>query len=776
MLSLRDPPTTDRLLDALPQGVYLTDGDGTLRDANGALLSILGLDSLDAVRGRRVDDFIVDPEQALARWNRLRHNGRSEALYLDIRTAAGQPRTVLDSCHAVAPPNTPDTRYVGFMLDVSDRPEAIAESRRLVAQMQEGVLIADNEHHIQAVNNRFCEMVGYGRDQLVGENSFELIFRDAATQSVLQQQIQRRRAGLSDQYEIQAVTRSKTPIWFLVGANPVCDHDGNVVGWMGIHTDITARKRVEAELAQLKAFFEHVLSVVPAQLAVLRADGRYLFVNAAFASDADLRSWLVGRTDRDYVARLGLHPSVAERREGELREAVHHKTMRQFEEMLEDPNGDTRHYVRCLNPSVTGAGEVTHVVSSAVDVTALKQAQEERRRLEQRLQEGQKLESLGQMAGGIAHDFNNLLVGIMGHAELALAEPPTDTPINEHLRHIEQAAHRGAELTNQMLAYSGKGTIIVQPLSVTTLVQDMKKLLESSTTRTARLDYLLAPNVPLIKADATQIRQVVLNLVTNASEAVGQDEGLITLRTGALDADRRYLSTTLPDGDLPAGRYAFIEVIDNGCGMDRQTKPKVFDPFFSTKFTGRGLGLAVVLGIVRGHGGAIKLTSRLDHGTAVRVLFPAVDDVEAVQSNGEGEGEGEGDHVIAWQGHGTVLVVDDDATVRNVAQRMLQRFGFEVVTAADGVEALAAYEKAPDAFALVLLDLTMPRLDGGATARRILQLNPRARIVLMSGYTGEELSTQFAGTGFSAFLQKPFRLGVVQQLLREVLEGGGDAG
>src|SRR5262249_16490473 len=248
--------------------------------------------------------------------------------------------------------------------------------------------------------------------------------------------------------------------------------------------------------------------------------------------------------------------------------------------------------------------------------------EEERRKVQVKLLHAQKLESLGVLSGGIAHDFNNLLVGILGNAGLALHELPENAPVRHTIAEIETAALRAAELTRQLLAYAGRGQSVVQRVSMAELVRDMANLLASAVGKTARLDYQLAEQVPRVEGDATQLRQVVMNLTSNAGEAIGGGSGTITLTTGEMQADRAYLAESQLGAGLSAGPYVFLEVKDDGHGMHPATLAKIFDPFFTTKFTGRGLGLAAVLGIVRAHKGAIRVSSAPGRGTTIRVLLP----------------------------------------------------------------------------------------------------------------------------------------------------------
>jgi signal transduction histidine kinase/CheY-like chemotaxis protein len=383
----------------------------------------------------------------------------------------------------------------------------------------------------------------------------------------------------------------------------------------------------------------------------------------------------------------------------------------------------------------------------------------ERERMERKLLETQKLESLGVLAGGVAHDFNNLLTGILGNASLIRMELPDHAPAQEMLGDVEKLAQRAADLCRQMLAFAGKGRFVVERLDLSALVEDSERLLHLSISKNAVLSFDLQKNIPPIQADATQLRQIVMNLVINASEAIGERSGRILVSTGLMTVDRAYLTETYLSPDLPEGDYVFLEVSDNGTGMSAETLSRIFDPFFTTKFTGRGLGLAAVLGIVRGHHGALKVYSEPGRGTTFKLLLPGVD--------GPAETADAENPAARAVGKGTVLVVDDEETVRAVASRMLQAQGFQVVTAPEGSKALALFRE--QEFQMVLLDLTMPHMSGEETFREIRQLQPNARILLMSGYSEQEATNRFTGKGLSGFVQKPFTPESLLAKLMEVL-------
>ncbi len=409
------------------------------------------------------------------------------------------------------------------------------------------------------------------------------------------------------------------------------------------------------------------------------------------------------------------------------------------------------------------------------DITHRRRTEEENQLLERQVQHAQKLESLGVLAGGIAHDFNNLLMAILGNAELAGHGLSPQSPAQAHIKKIEDVSRRAAELANQMLAYSGKGRFVVEPIDAGSLIEEMMDLLEVGISKKVVLKYNFAKQLPAFDGDATQIRQILLNLITNASEAIGKDSGVITLTTGMMECDHSYLdkanaalSPTLSE-QMPEGLYIYFEVIDTGCGMSAEALEKVFDPFYTTKFTGRGLGMSAVQGIVRGHNGAIKISSEVDSGTTFRILFPANEfmakDIAEISRSTNGD--------TGWLADGTVLLADDEDVVRAVGKQMLEQMGFRVIEAVNGREAVELYRKHADEIACVLLDLSMPDLDGKEAMKEIRSLHSGALVILCSGYSELEAVQHLEGDGPAGFLQKPFSLKELKGKLEEIMNGSG---
>ncbi|KAA0893997.1 PAS domain S-box protein [Oryzomonas rubra] len=392
------------------------------------------------------------------------------------------------------------------------------------------------------------------------------------------------------------------------------------------------------------------------------------------------------------------------------------------------------------------------------DLTDLKQAEEDRLNLERQLLHAQKLESLEVLAGGIAHDFNNILTSIIGYTELAMLRLNPDSPVRDNLKRIEQSAQRAAELARQMLAYSGKGNFVVEPVDLNRLVEDIGPLIEAAIPKNVQLRFEPTNPLPRVTADAGQIRQVVMNLVINASEAIGDHDGSITIGTGWKNCDQGYLRGAWLSDNIAAGLYVYLEVTDTGCGMDRETKAKIFDPFFTTKFTGRGLGMATVQGIVHGHKGSIQIYTEPGKGSIFRILLPAAGEQAGYASAERQETD--------FQGDGTVLLVDDEEDVRDIGREMLQLLGYTVVTADDGAEALAAFKENP-AVTGIILDLTMPHLDGEHCFRELRKLDPKVKVIMSSGYSVHDIARKFAGLGLAGFIQKPYTLSSLRQVLMD---------
>ena len=410
-------------------------------------------------------------------------------------------------------------------------------------------------------------------------------------------------------------------------------------------------------------------------------------------------------------------------------------------------------------------GISTDITEQRAAAFELERAREELRRREQetvdaQLREAQRMESLGVLAGGIAHDFNNLLVGILGNASLALADLPRTSAARTSIKRIETAAERAAELTRQMLAYSGRGRFVVEEIGLDGVVSEMADLLRASVNKRTQLVLDLEPSLPPVRADIAQIRQLIMNLITNGSEALEEADGIVRVTLKSIETRADSLeSGEWTERSLAPGPYVALEVTDTGMGMDAETRLRIWDPFFTTKPTGNGLGLAAVLGIVRGHGGTLRVDSEVGSGTSFKVLLPACErTAEPVDAN-----PARPEETLTT---GTVLVVDDEPMIREFAVAALGRAGFEVMTAADGLEAVELFRRDPDRIDVVVLDLTMPHLSGDETFRELRVIRPDVRVILSSGYDESEATSRLAGKGLVGFIQKPYRTAELVRTVR----------
>ena len=401
-----------------------------------------------------------------------------------------------------------------------------------------------------------------------------------------------------------------------------------------------------------------------------------------------------------------------------------------------------------------------------VNITEHKKAEENNLEMERQILHGQKLESLGILAGGIAHDFNNLLMAIMGNADLAIDGLSPSDPARAFVDEIHSTSSHAAILCKQMLAYSGRGHFEIKSVDLTKLTKEMTHLLKTIIPKKVILQKELASPGPIIMADVAQLRQVVMNLITNAAEAIGEDVGTVTVGTAVVDCSASYLQKSrlaeLPD----PGKFASLVISDDGEGMDQETLAKLFDPFFTTKFTGRGLGLSAVQGIIQGHGGAILVESDQDLGTTFNVLFPLAeqDGTDSITL------EKDLTCTSTWQGEGVVLMVDDEKSVREVTTRMLSLLGFEVLQAENGLQGVEVFEQNADAIKLVVLDLTMPLLGGEEALGRIREINCEVPVLMTSGYSQEEFTSQFGDRNACGFIHKPFSLDQLRRVIQNFLE------
>ena len=656
---------------------------------------------------------------------------------------------------------------MAFVRDITTRKRAeesleksLALLRTVLESTADGIVVEDTAGDVLIHNHRFTQMwnlpadwatrhTSVGRHAvIVGQVRDQQAFLNMLRE-IHESKSKKRRFDILELSDGRVFEQYSTP--YRIG-----DHiDGRV--WT--YRDLTDRRQAEETARKSVELYRTTVDSLEEWIHVV---------------DRELRFELINRSLLQVCVELGLKDQPVGRRWKELFNFLPPRVEEEYRQVFETGHGMTDITETCINghtfitenkkiPVFENDGQVSRVVTLMHDITAIKRGEAERLRLEAQFQHAQKMESLGILAGGIAHDFNNLLTGILGNADLAIMELPADHPARPCLGQIGQITRLAAELTRQLLAYSGKGQFLIQPYDLNALIQEMVHLIEVSVSKRCTLRFDPDANLPPVEVDASQVRQVVLNLAINASEAITDATGAISIRTGSIQADQGYLDGCDFAEDLSPGLFVALEVSDTGCGMSREVRARIFDPFFTTKFAGRGLGLAAVMGIVRGHRGGIRVESEPGRGSKFTVLLPgskrAVESVKSAPAVSS-----------SWRGSGTVMVVDDESFVRNVSRSMLAKMGFDVLTAADGRQGVEMLRAEGERIRLVLLDLTMPEMSGREALAEMRRLRADVPVILFSGYHVHESRDELSAEGVTGFLQKPFRYEDLLPVVRQALE------
>ena len=555
--------------------------------------------------------------------------------------------------------------------------------------------------------------------------------------------LRRHMDGETPFYEADYRMRTRSGSWKWIharGAVVARDADGKPLRVAGTHLDLTERREAEIEKDRLA----HIIEASPDFIASADLTQRLIQINPSFRRLLGIEphvsptSFLLSQVQPAWAAEKVL-------KEGIPRALAHGQWI--GETALRDEQGREVPVSQLIIVQRDESGQPALISTIARDISPLREIEATRLATERKMLQAQKLESLGVLAGGIAHDFNNLLTVMLGNASLAQFDLPAGSPVHHYLEQITGSALRASELCKQMLAYSGKAQFMPAKLDLSALVDEMAQLVQVSVSKQCALKLELGRDLPVVNVDGIQIRQIVMNLVINASDAIGENNGIIHLTTGATQLSAADLAEMSPPPDIPPGHYVYLEVSDDGCGMTPEIKARIFEPFFSTKFAGRGLGLAAVLGIVRGHLGALQVQSEPGRGSRFRLLLPAATRLAsapvAVTSPG-------------LDLRGRILVVDDEDSVRVVAAKILESQGYSTTQADDGHRAVELFGARPGEFQAVLLDLTMPNLNGEQTFRALRQVRADVPIVLMSGFSEEDTMARFQGCELASFLPKPF--------------------
>lgn len=543
--------------------------------------------------------------------------------------------------------------------------------------------------------------------------------------------------------------------------HPIVDQHGRQDQTTGTVQDISERKLAEAQLADSEMELRSLFNAMTDVVLILDHQGRYLKI-------APTSPQFLYRPAKNLIGKR-LHEVFPVQEADSL--------LANIKTALEKMHTIDVEYSMEIDGRTTWfEGKVSPVTDKSViwvarDITDRKRAEEGRIEMERRLLHSQKLESLGVLAGGIAHDFNNLLMTILGNLDLAMEDISPVAPARPYLENTRNASLRGADLIRQMLAYSGKGNFVVEHLNLSELVKENFNMFRSLIPTTIALNLHLTHDIYPIMADVGQIQQVVMNLITNGAEAIGDKVGTINITTGVQTCDDEYLKQSRLPEKPPPGDFVYFEVTDTGCGMNEETQKKIFDPFFTTKFTGRGLGMSAIQGIILAHKGAIFLDSKIEKGTVIRVIFPVSDTVPETKALIIPKQEAS----LTSDIHplpGLILVVDDEDDVRQLCNTMVARIGYRTLAARDGEEAIKVFRDHAEEIACIILDMTMPKMDGYTTFQALQQLCPDVKVIISSGYNEEVIAQRFTGMGLAGFIQKPYRRQRLQDELERVMNGG----
>jgi len=738
-----------RAFHASPDAINLTRLDnGTYLDVSQGFEKLSGWTREEAIGHSALElNIWADPKDRERAVELIRNRGEYTGLEIQFRRKDGSTLTGMMSGKVMEVDGVPC--LLSVTRDISDRKAAEAavrtaerRLRTVLANSQAIIYQLDPEGRFLLSEGRGLADLGLVPGGVVGLNALELYQNDPGIIHQIHEALQGKPTRQI------AVAGDRIFDNFLT---PVLDDQGRLESVIGIATDVTERQQIEEALRAERGLFVGG----PVMVFKWRSEPgwpvEYVSPNVESILGYSTADLVEGRIS----FRSLIHPDDLARMAPKLAElrglgTPHHE--QQYR--MKTASGEYRWFYDFSAAAGPGPNP-THYLGYLLDITDSRQAEEA-------LRQSQKLESLGILAGGIAHDFNNLLTVVLGNLNLAQMHLPDGAPAQPYLANMEATVLRATELTKQMLAYSGRGHFLVKPHDLNRVVQEVTHLLEVSISKKIRLRLDLEPGLPTIHADAAQIQQVVMNLVTNASDAIGDREGVIHLTTSEAILDGRSLHGAFRGENLRPGRYVLMEVADTGCGMSPEVLARIFDPFYTTKAAGRGLGLSAMLGILRGHEAGLSIQSEVGRGSSFRLCFPAYGEEPAEAT--------EARPVDTLRPlHGWVLLVDDEDLILRTMGSALEALGLKVTTASDGLEALTLFREADPKPDLVLMDLTMPRMDGREAFQAMHDLDASVPVILSSGFTEQDSLQTLSGQGPAGFIQKPYQLAELRRVLQRVL-------
>lgn len=766
------------IADSVPGVLYRffvrPDGEMGFYFINGRAMEILGIDGdkkdlfQQIIQQISPDDkevLISSIAESVREFKRWEYEGK-------LITPSGEERYI----HGISHPERSGDEIIfnGVLLDVTERrraelslKESEARYREIFEDATVGIYQSLPEGRYRIVNRAFAEMAGFETpEQMISEvnNIGEQLYVNPEERLILNKRLKDEGCVRNAAFEFKR--KNGGTFWGSVNAVVVRGVNGEPIYYHGTLIDITDKKNAEDAL-RLSEERYRMLTDFTGEIIY---DRDLIRGGTKWAGHSEEMTGF-SITELEYMGLEGwrgrIHPDDIERVITEIDIAIREKNVFSVEYGFMESDGTYMYIEESGGCIYNETDKAVRMLGVMKDISDRVFAAEERLQMERRLLYAQKMESLGIMAGGVAHDFNNLLMGIMGSIELAMLEAKPDTMVYKNLKRALNASHRAADITGQMLAYSGRGHFVMTKLQPVEILSRMSDMMRSTVPHSIVIKTEIPGSMPVIMADAGQFQQVLINLITNSSEAIGDKKGEIIISVGEEFISGDYLMRKKLDNDLKPGKYVLIDITDNGCGMDEDVRKKLFEPFFSTKQTGRGLGLPAVQGIMKGHGGAIIVESAKNSGTKARLIFPSLGEAEEPRHRGVVYSpETLNDEKTA----GIVLVVDDEDVVRDLCMEFVRIAGYRAIGAEDGIKGVDVFRKESDNIGCVLLDLSMPGMDGVAAYNEMKKINPEIPVILCSGYSEADATRSFAGETLAGFLQKPYKLEILTEKLRSVIK------
>jgi PAS domain S-box-containing protein len=676
--------------------------------------------------------------------------------------------------HSTPIEQTGKTILFSIIHDISDRKRlenSLAQKTSLLEcllnSIPDIVFFKDNNGTYLGCNEQCAAFMGRKIEDVPGLTDYDLLPKDMAD-CCLENDLLMIEIGLPRRNEERAIHSDGRHLLLETVKAPLKSADGMPMGILGVSRDITDRKQMEESLRKSEENLRIVADYTHDWEYWIDHNGVLVYVSPSCAR-------ITGFTTEEFINR----PSL-------LQEIVHPEDGRMAHDhfsLSEDANFPLSHLQFRIN---TRSGEIrwiSHFCQSVFasdgawlgrrasnhDITYEKQMSEELMENKVKLLNSTRLESLALMAGGIAHDFNNQLMTVLGNLELALNEAPDGSKIRTRIETAIMATNRSAVLSNQMLAYTGQRYFRSDNVNIHQLIDEQSGSIRSALSRSVTLDIQTASDVPTIVADEDQVKQILINLLKNASESYGEKEGEVRLSTGVMECDKAYLAQSRMEQKADPGWFVFFDVSDKGCGMDEETQARIFDPFFSTKFWGRGLGMAETMGIVKSHNGAIILNSELGNGTTVRVLLPVPAPEQPASSTFADFEKNEATVPELIGRPKTILVVEDEDSVRQLCKELLEIFGYHTITASDGLEGVEMFKANQNRIDLVLLDLLLPRMNGIEAYAEFIKIKPDIKVLISSGFSQESLEEKIKGALPAGYLHKPYQMENLKEEIERIL-------